>query len=146
MNFKSIKLLIALTLINVTFTSCAQDGAKKNSNNSETEFAQSSPTVELINPTDLNAKLGDIQLIDVRTPKEFNNGHIVDAVNINYYDKDFMDQMYKLDKNKEIYIYCRSGSRSSYAASKLKKQGFTKIYDLQGGILNWNREKLETVK
>jgi len=146
MNFKSIKLLIVLALISVTFSSCAQDAAKKSINSSKSGASQSSPTVELISPTDLNAKLGDIQLIDVRTPKEFNNGHIEDAVNINYYDKDFMDQMSTLDKNKDIYIYCRSGGRSGYAASKLKKQGFTKIYDLQGGMLNWNSRKLETVK
>ena len=102
--------------------------------------------VELISPKDLNAKLGDIQLIDIRTPAEYSGGYIKGAVNINFFDRNFMDQMSKLNKEKEIYIYCRSGNRTGKAASRLKDQGFSKIYDLQGGILNWNRNKLAVVK
>ena len=56
-----------------------------------------------------------------------------------------MDQMSKFDKNKEIYVYCRSGKRSGKAAAKLKEQGFTKIYDLQGGILNWEKNNLKII-
>jgi len=138
---KSLKLLLIATLI-FTLTSCAQSKTK----NTEATSTQIKPTVELISPTALNLKLGAIQLIDVRTPKEYTDGHIKDAVNINFYDDNFITQMSKLDKGKEIYIYCRSGGRSGKAAKKLKEAGFTKVYDLQGGFINWNKNNLEVAK
>jgi len=144
MNLKNIKLLIVV--LSFTFMSCAQNTAKKEAKSGDITITQTQGEIELISPKDLNSKLGDIQLIDVRTPREFEGGHLKGAKIINFYDKDFFDQMSKLDKDKELYIYCRSGNRSGKAAKKLKTMGFTKIYDLQGGILNWNRNKLEVVR
>ena len=124
-----------------------QNTAKKEVKDNGNKYAtQDQKVVELINPKDLNAKLGDIQLIDIRTPGEYTGGYIEGAININFFDSDFNAQMAKLNKDKELYIYCRSGKRSGKAATRLKDQGFTKIYDLQGGILNWNRNKLKVVK
>jgi len=142
----NLKLLIVTSLMSVTLSSCGQNTTKKESKDSEIQSSQKQSISELISPAALNEKLGDIQLIDVRTSNEFNRGHIKNAMSINFYDGHFYEQMSKLDKNKEIYIYCRSGNRSGKAASKLKEQGFTKIYDLQGGIINWTRNSLETVK
>jgi len=145
MNFNNIKLLIVI--LSFTFISCAQNTAKKEVKDNGNNYAtQEKQVVELISPKDLNAKLGDIQLIDVRTPEEYTGGYIEGAININFFDSDFNDQMAKLNKDKELYIYCRSGNRSGKAAKRLKDQGFTKIYDLQGGVLNWNKNKLMMVK
>ncbi len=102
--------------------------------------------VHRINPVQLNEKLGEIQLIDCRTPDEFAQGHLKGAVLINYYDKDFLIQMSKLDKNKDLYIYCRSGNRSGKAAQKMEDLGFTNVFDLQGGINNWKNNNLEIIK
>lgn len=103
--------------------------------------------VQKINPVELNEKLGDdLQLIDCRTPKEFSEGHLKGAKIINYYDSDFLNEMSKLDKDKVLYIYCRSGNRSGKAAKKLETMGFTKIYDLKGGIISWKKNNLEIVK
>lgn len=143
MKFSSLKLF--LVILGFTLISCAQNTAKKEVKDA-TINTQVQQVVELINPKDLHAKLGDIQLIDIRTPREFKSGYIKGAVNINFFDSDFTGQMLKLNKEKEIYIYCRSGNRTGKAANKLKDQGFTKIYDLQGGILNWNRNNLEVIK
>lgn len=55
-----------------------------------------------------------------------------------------MQQMEKLDKEKPVYIYCRSGGRSGKAAKQLADEGFTEIYDLDGGILEWNKKNLPT--
>jgi len=85
-------------------------------------------------------------VIDIRTPQEYNQGHIEGAVNINYYDKTFLEQVAKLDKEKPIYIYCRSGSRTSSAAKKLKKIGFSEVNDLEGGIISWSRNQYKIVK
>jgi len=73
-------------------------------------------------------------LIDVRTPAEYNAGHIPNSINIDYYSKDFTDKIKKLDKNKDYYIYCRSGSRSGKALIIMKNNDIMKVYDLKGGI------------
>jgi len=104
-------------------------------------------TVKNIEPKELNTVLNnDIQLVDVRTPNEFKSGHINKSVNINYYDQDFSTQIGKLDKSKPIYVYCRSGVRSKYSSEILKKLGFKTVYNLKGGILNWNANKLPLEK
>ena len=144
MNINNIKLLFIV--LSIAFISCAQNTAKKEVKDGKSNVGQDQQVVELISPKDLNAKLGDIQLIDIRTSREYTSGYIKGAININFFDRNFMDQMSKLNKEKEIYIYCRSGNRTGKAAARLKEQGSTKIYDLQGGILNWNRNKLAIVK
>lgn len=78
-----------------------------------------------------------VQLIDVRTPEEYKEGHITDAKNIDFYSKEFTAEFNKLDKDQPVYIYCRSGSRSRQAGNKLSEMGFKEIYDLKGGILNY---------
>lgn len=80
----------------------------------------------------------DVQLVDVRTAAEFRNGHLAKAKNIDFYDKKgFAKAFEEFDMSKPIYIYCRSGFRSKKAASRLLQMGFTKIYDLKGGLNNW---------
>ncbi len=80
----------------------------------------------------------EVQLVDVRTAKEFNEGAIKDALNIDFYEQEtFNKEFNMLDTEKPLYIYCRSGSRSQQSAAKLKAMGFKEIYDLQGGFLNW---------
>lgn len=78
-----------------------------------------------------------IQLIDVRTPLEFNSGHIKGAKNIDFYSGKFNVEFEKLNKSQPVYLYCRSGSRSRQSAHKLIAMGFKEIYDLEGGYLNW---------
>ncbi len=104
--------------------------------------------IKNIEPKELNIvlKSNSVQLIDVRTPNEFKSGHIKNALNINYYDQDFSQQISKLDKLKPVYVYCRSGVRSKYSSEILKKLGFKKIYNLKGGILNWNANNLPLKK
>lgn len=78
------------------------------------------------------------QLIDVRTASEFSSGHIKGAINIDFFNASkFMQALQKYDKEKAVYLYCRSGNRSGNAAKKLESLGFKEIYDLQGGYMNW---------
>ena len=102
--------------------------------------------ISLISPEKLNEELGSIQLIDVRTPEEFAEGHLENAKNMNYYDDDFKQQLSVLDKNQKVYVYCKKGGRSSSAAELLSEMGFTEIYDLEGGMDNWKDKGLKTVK
>lgn len=78
-----------------------------------------------------------VQLIDVRTPKEYNSGHINGARNIDFNSNSFGEEFNKLNKDEPVYIYCRSGVRSGEASKKLETMGFKEIYDLKGGILNY---------
>ncbi|MCO6475600.1 MAG: rhodanese-like domain-containing protein [Phaeodactylibacter sp.] len=84
-------------------------------------------------------ELGEnLQLIDVRTPKEYSEGHIEGAVNIDFYDEGFRQQLeQKLDKDNPVMLYCRSGRRSANAAKQMQALGFKEVYDLKGGILDW---------
>lgn len=146
MKMKSLNILL-IAIFSFVLTSCAQNSSKKEGDSADTKVVQKKAIVELISAADLNSKMGDsIQLIDVRTPKEFAEGYLKGAKLINFFDNDFLDQMSKLDKNKELYIYCRSGNRSGQATKKLKTMGFTKIYDLKGGIKSWKRDNLEIIK
>ena len=72
--------------------------------------------------------------IDIRTPEEYNSGHIDGAINIDFYANDFAQRLEKLDNKGGAYsIYCRSGSRSGKALSTMNKLGFTNVADLLGG-------------
>lgn len=84
-----------------------------------------------------------VQLVDVRTPEEFAEGHIPDALNINVMDENFIDlAISSLDRKRAVAVYCRSGRRSKTAAGELAKVGF-KVVELEGGFLGWNGPKTE---
>ena len=134
--------LLALPLMTGAVLACDQKGNSKGASDSETIQAK----VSLISPEKLNQELGSIQLIDVRTPQEYEEGHIENAVNMNYYDDDFKQQVSQLDKSQKVYVYCKKGGRSASAAEILSELGFKEIYDLEGGMENWNKAGLKTVK
>ena len=86
------------------------------------------------------------QLIDVRTPEEYSEGHLVNAINIDVNSDDFDTKVASLDKEKSVMVYCKVGGRSAKAATRLKELGFKNITDLDGGITNWKSENKPTVK
>ena len=78
-----------------------------------------------------------VVVIDVRTPDEFASGHLPNAININFESGNFDQEISTLDKSKTYAVYCRSGNRSGQATAKMAKAGFKNIYDLDGGIIDW---------
>ena len=91
-------------------------------------------------------KNDDVQLLDVRTPDEFSEGHISGAMNIDWYDDNFItDAVKSLDKTRPIAIYCRSGKRSAAAAQNLTEKGY-KVTNLTGGIIAWDEAKMPVKK
>ncbi|MEO1436628.1 MAG: rhodanese-like domain-containing protein, partial [Bacteroidota bacterium] len=94
------------------------------------------PKATLIEPGDLEQLKhveSNLQLIDVRTPEEVAQGAIEGATNINFRASDFQEKILALDKEQPVLVYCKSGGRSGKTADLLVKQGFTKVYDLDGG-------------
>ena len=84
--------------------------------------------------------LRDVQLIDIRTPEEYESGYIKGYRNMDYLSDTFKVEIEALDKSKPIVIYCRSGGRSGRCASMMLEIGFKEIYDLDGGIIQWKAE------
>ena len=77
------------------------------------------------------------QLIDVRTPQEYETHRIPNAKNINFGSPEFRQQIEQLDKTKPVLIYCRSGVRSKAAMEIFREAGFQTVYELDGGIQAW---------
>lgn len=95
--------------------------------------------VTTLNVSDFAKKISDtsVVLLDVRTPGEFASGHIAGATNIDFESGTFASDILKLDKNKTYAVYCRSGNRSAQATALMAKDGFKSIFNLNGGIINW---------
>ena len=133
--YLKLSIIVFVTLIGVSCNNSKP--SKKVTKNGE---------INIVTPQEFKNKLENNILVDVRTPKEFQQGHIEGAVNINLFDKTFLDQFTKFKKTDPIFIYCRSGNRTSSARKKLANIGFTKIYDLHGGITNWYKNNFKIVK
>ena len=120
--------ILSLFVLSLGFLACAQGQAEELETLSTTEFRNAIQSENIL-------------LVDVRTPDEFKAGKIAEAVNWNYYDQDFMGKFEKVDKDKPIYLYCRSGGRSGQAGEKLINAGYTNVHHLGGGILAWEKDK-----
>ncbi|HOZ85461.1 MAG TPA: thioredoxin domain-containing protein [Niabella sp.] len=81
-------------------------------------------------------------ILDVRTPGEFEKGHLKDAVNFNWNDENFSSRVDKMDKSEPVFVYCLSGGRSAAAAKAMREMGFKQVYEMVGGMLKWRAAKL----
>ena len=80
-------------------------------------------------------------ILDVRTPEEFETSRIPNSINIDFYNpQNFMQEIEKLDRDNSYYVYCRSGVRSANSCQLMSELGFNKVYNLVGGIVEWNGE------
>ena len=124
---KRIIFLISFLMIITTIISCNES---------------TKPETKIVSPEEMQTllQLDNIQLVDVRTPKEYKGGFIENAQNIDFRSDTFTEDIKKLDKDKPIIIYCHSGGRSAKCAKKMLEAGFTKVYDLEGGISKWKLE------
>jgi len=109
------------------FTACAQD-----------------PATVQVGSTEFHPLIsnGEGVLLDVRTEREFQNGHIEYAGQLNFYARDFRRRLLLLPKDQPIYLYCNTGWRSNIAASFLIRNGYTNVYNLEHGIMEWEQADL----
>ncbi|MFY7813603.1 MAG: thioredoxin domain-containing protein [Chryseobacterium taeanense] len=111
--------------------------------------AQNGKNESSLPATEFSKKLDqtkDAQLVDVRTPGEFRNGHLKNAMNIDWNADDFTEKVKVLDKEKPVFLYCMSGPRSTAAAAKLQEMGFKNVYEMQGGMMKWRNANLPEIK
>ena len=85
-------------------------------------------------------------LLDVRTNFEFENEHLINAEQLNYYAIDFRRKILLLPKDQDIFLYCNTGYRSEKATEILLENGYTKVYNLQHGIMEWNINNFPVTK
>lgn len=101
---------------------------------------------DLLAPAEVDAwleKHPGTQIVDVRTPEEFAEGHIKGAKLMNWNAGDFQTRAKaELDPSKPVFLICRSGRRSTAAAKAMEKLGFTQLAELRGGMLAWNKAGL----
>jgi thioredoxin 1 len=102
-----------------------------------------SQTVVNVNATKFNELLqsGRGVTLDVRTPQEYSRGHIANSTLIELSDKELVKKLSLLQKDKPVYLYCLSGSRSRVLANYMIKNGFSQVYNLQQGLIDWQRNK-----
>ena len=151
--------IIAIFSLFISFTSC--NDAKKESATTETntEVAATTETgeeqtktnskqkIEKFEAPEFKMKMIELQiynLVDVRTPEEFAQASIPTAKNINFNGDSFEEELAKLEKDKPLFIYCKSGGRSAKAVEKATEMGFERIIELDGGMDAWNELKAET--
>ncbi len=101
---------------------------------------------EAFNLIQKNQDNPDFVIVDVRTHEEFIDGHIEDAINIDFRSDSFNGEISRLDTDKTYLIYCRSGNRSRGALEVMIELGFMEVYHLSAGIIGWLDEGLPTVK
>lgn len=90
---------------------------------------------------------GNVQILDVRTEKEWNDGHIEGAVRVDFLRNGFKGKVVKaVDPGKPVLVYCRSGNRSGKASKLMGKLGFKDVKDLKGGITAWKKAGKKVVK
>lgn len=130
----SMKPYVVFFLLSIFTLACAPKA-----DNSNSEVIQTVPPQKF---EDLVRLADSPQLLDVRTPQEYKVGHLSGAQNNNIANAAFIQKAQVLDKNRPVFVYCKTGMRSAHAAQQLEELGFKEVYDLEGGITNWKKTGL----
>jgi phage shock protein E len=120
---KKMKIFAALAAFGLLLTGCSA-GASATPKLSIEEFAAKAAEPNII-------------VLDVRTPGEFAQGRLANAINVDFQSGNFEQEVAKLDKNATYAVYCRSGNRSGEAVKVMEDLGFTDMYDMNGGVIDW---------
>lgn len=125
-------LALLAAIVAVILTGCSSD-----SGTLETVEPEAAATIIADEPETI--------VLDIRTPEEYNEGVIEGAVNIDFYDADFAEQLDTLDKDASYVVYCRSDNRSGQAMDTFADLGFQQVTEIDGGIVNWYDQGLPIV-
>lgn len=106
-----------------------------------------SPKENNVSVTELHELLegNEVTVLDVRTPKEIAQGKITTtALEADFFEDNFIEEATsKISKDETVYVYCKGGNRSAKAVVKLRELGYSKAYNVEGGIKAWKAENYE---
>ncbi len=145
--------IIAILSVFISFTSCNETKktdtteATTNTEVAEQTATTSKQKIEKFDAFQFNEKMLQLivyNLVDVRTPEEFAQASIPKSKNIDINGDSFEAELAKLEKEKPLFIYCKSGGRSAKAVEKATEMGFERIIELDGGMDAWKKVKAET--
>jgi rhodanese-related sulfurtransferase len=123
----------------ISLTSCSTNSSV-NSSDLQTSVLNSQETIKSISTSisrDMVKENKKLIILDVRTPEEYFEGHIENAINLDVNSTTFATEITKLNKESEYLVYCRSGNRSLVASELMKKSGFKNIFNMEGGFTAW---------
>ena len=138
---KALSIFILLTVF--SFVYCTSESDMVDGSDQVAKTVTTEEFAELIRD---NRDNPGFQIIDIRTPAEYNEVRLENAINIDYYSETFSDDLDELDKNKTYLVYCRSGNRGGMALSIFKELGFKTVYNMGGGIIKWISEDRPVVE
>ncbi len=145
------RIFIFTLLMSFTFSNCCKKEDVKQENQATTT-TQSEKRVEAkierVNPKEYAERMDSIkvQLVDIRTQEEFNEGHIENADNMNVLDSSFVKQITKYQKDIPVYVYCTAGGKRSQDAAKILKENGYNVVNLDGGLVEWTKRGNKVVK
>ena len=137
---KTIKYINLLIILFFGMMSCKEADTKKIQAEEVSDVVADQEVISQLSSEEFEkhvSAVGDVQLVDVRTPEEVADGTIAGSMHFDFYAEDFKEQLKVLDKDIPVYVFCRSGRRSADTAAMLEEMGFTRIYDLDGGVTAW---------
>jgi rhodanese-related sulfurtransferase len=138
------RLLVVLTVMAITLT-VGCPGTQPDITADITPIEAPAQIIADISTQDAYIMIGenpDLIIIDVRTPAEFDSGHIENAFNIDRNSEGFQEELDALDKDKTYLVYCKMGSRSADALDIMRQLGFMEVYNMLGGIDQWQADEL----
>jgi len=136
------KILFAISVA-LPLTACGADAVP-----AEEQVSTENSQISLVSVADASALINrqnDSIILDVRTPGEFDSGHIENAQNIDFKADDFAQKLKELDQDKSYIVYCGSGKRSGKATAQMKTLDFKNITDVDGGITAWKSAELPLI-
>lgn len=150
MNLSKLGTLLGASTIalSITLTGCSSDSGSTDTAGPDTSVVVEQPAAPERVGAEMFANVvatPGIQIIDVRTPEEFAQGHIEGAINYNVEGPEFAAQIAGLDPAGTYAVYCRSGNRSVVAVDYMASQGINGIFELETGIIGWEEAGLPVV-
>lgn len=149
LNYKSylnFVFLLLITIVTLSITGCNKTSSVNGegvtaSNKSIPHVIEQSAVLEILNKNDRS-----YQIIDVRTPQEYANGHLKTAINIPHEMIVNEPTILENYKDKNLVFYCRSGRRAGLAMSAFDFSNYKGVYHLDGDMAAWNAADLPTFK
>jgi len=124
------------------FFACSSNGASQENTNNTANVANNSvaKNISVAEFEAMRKQNNNLQILDVRTPKEVAAGKIEGSVAMDFYGDNFKSQIEGLDRNQATLVYCKSGGRSGKTMKMMKRLGFTEVYNLKGGYTAYSKQ------